>query len=88
MQDKPNELIILCGGTGSRLRPVLQNTPKLLAPVGKKTFLDFLLTFFRSQGIDRFLFCTGHLGYMINEYIQRNYPEIQAFFIYSVQLIG
>lgn len=88
MQDKPNELIILCGGAGSRLRPILADVPKLLAPVGNKTFLDFLLTFFRSQGIDRFLFCTGHLGCKIETYMLHNYPEVKALFIQEKTPLG
>jgi D-glycero-alpha-D-manno-heptose 1-phosphate guanylyltransferase len=88
MQDKPHELIVLCGGEGSRLRPVLPETPKLLAPVGEKTFLDFLLTFFRSQGINRFLFCTGYLGSKIGDFMLHNYPEIPALFIQEETALG
>ena len=88
MPDKPQELIILCGGAGSRLRSILPDIPKLLAPINNKTFLDFLLTFFRSQGIDRFLFCTGHLGFQIREYMLDNYSDVKALFIQEETALG
>lgn len=88
MPDKPQELIILCGGAGSRLRSILPDIPKLLAPIGNKTFLDFLLIFFRSQGIDRFLFCTGHLGFKIREYMLDNYSDVKALFIQEETALG
>jgi len=88
MQNRPQELIILCGGSGTRLRPVLVETPKILAPVGDKTFLDYLLHYVQSIGIDRFLFCTGHLGHMIKDYIQANHSELQALFIQEEEPLG
>lgn len=37
------DVIVLAGGLGTRLREVVRDTPKPLAPVGGKPFLDILL---------------------------------------------
>jgi D-glycero-alpha-D-manno-heptose 1-phosphate guanylyltransferase len=59
--------VLLVGGLGSRLRPVLPSTPKALASVGNRPFLELLVVQLRSQGIRRLVMCTGHLAGQIEE---------------------
>ena len=54
--------VLLVGGIGTRLQPVLPATPKPLAPVGDAPFLQLLVKQLRSQGIRRLVMCTGHLA--------------------------
>ncbi len=54
--------VLLVGGIGTRLQPVLPATPKPLAPVGDAPFLQLLVRQLRSQGIRRLVMCTGHLA--------------------------
>ncbi|HEY6929160.1 MAG TPA: nucleotidyltransferase family protein [Thermoanaerobaculia bacterium] len=56
------DMLILAGGLGSRLREVISDRPKAMAPVAGKPFVEWLLLAFREQGIQRFLFCTGHFA--------------------------
>ena len=42
------KIIILAGGKGSRIKSVLNNTPKILAPIAGKNFLDWLLVWIDS----------------------------------------
>jgi D-glycero-alpha-D-manno-heptose 1-phosphate guanylyltransferase len=61
--------ILLVGGLGTRLRSVLPATPKALASVGSKSFLDLLVRQLRHQGIRHMVMCTGHLAEQIeNEF--------------------
>lgn len=59
-----NEMValILAGGLGTRLRPVVSDKPKALAPVGSEPFLRLLIGQLRSQGIRHLVLCTGYLG--------------------------
>ena len=41
-------IIILAGGKGTRIKPILKTTPKILAPIAGKTFLDWLLIWIES----------------------------------------
>ena len=59
--------VLLVGGMGVRLQPILPSTPKPLAPVGKVPFLQLLVLQLRSQGIRRVVMCTGHLADQIEE---------------------
>lgn len=69
-QVSPSQAVILCGGLGSRLRPLTDNMPKPMAPVNGKPFLFHLLLQLSDQGIRRFLLLTGYLGEQIVEYFQ------------------
>src|SRR5215475_7400448 len=52
--------LVLAGGLGTRIRPVLGDVPKLLAPIGKRTYLDFLLEWLARFGARRVVFALGH----------------------------
>ena len=54
--------VLLVGGFGTRLRSVLPATPKPLAAIGKKSFLELLIRQLQSQGISRLVMCTGYLA--------------------------
>jgi D-glycero-alpha-D-manno-heptose 1-phosphate guanylyltransferase len=55
------ECICLAGGLGTRLRPLLPDTPKCLAPVGDRAFLDLLAERLRAQGVQHLILALGHL---------------------------
>jgi len=54
--------VLLVGGMGTRLRSVVPDTPKPLATVGGKSFLDLLVRQLRNQGIRRLIMCSGYLA--------------------------
>lgn len=54
--------VLLVGGLGTRLRSVLPSTPKPMAKVGKRPFLQLLIHQLRSQGIRRLVLSTGYLA--------------------------
>lgn len=54
--------IMLVGGLGTRLRSVVPSTPKVLASIGEKSFLELLVRQLRSQGIRHLVMCTGYLA--------------------------
>ena len=53
---------ILAGGLGTRLRSVVVDRPKVLAPVGGRPFLSRLLDQLGAAGLGSVVLCTGHLG--------------------------
>ena len=54
--------VILVGGLGTRLRSVVTSKPKVMAPIGERSFLELLVRQLRSQGIRQLVFCTGYLA--------------------------
>lgn len=65
---KINQSVILCGGLGTRLRPLTDNLPKPMVIVNGRPFLYHLLNQLSEKGITRFLLLTGYLGEKISEY--------------------
>ena len=63
------DVVILAGGQGTRIRGVLGNIPKILAPVNGTAFLDILLRRLRQFGVQRFVLCLGHLADRVRKHI-------------------
>lgn len=55
------EAIVLAGGLGTRLRAVVPDLPKPMAPVGGRPFLERLLDYWIGQGVTRFILSVGYL---------------------------
>jgi len=55
-------VVILAGGLGTRLRSVVADRPKALAPVGAEPFLEIQIKLLARQGARRFVLCVGHLS--------------------------
>ncbi len=59
--------LLLVGGMGTRLRSVISSTPKPLAAVGGRSFLQLLVRQLRSHGVRRVVMCTGHMAEQIEQ---------------------
>ena len=60
------DVLILCGGAGSRLRSLISDRPKGMALIGGRPFLDILVEDLLKQGFQRIIFCVGHLSKLLN----------------------
>lgn len=67
------DAIVLAGGLGTRLRAVVSNLPKTLAPVNGRPFLDIPLGFLDSSGlIDKVVLAVGYMSEkIVEEYSNR-----------------
>ena len=63
-------IIILCGGTGSRLRPRTQFVPKTLVPLNGKPMLQHILEYHLAKGRRRFILCLGYIGDKIRDFLE------------------
>jgi len=59
---------VLCGGQGTRLRPVLVDRPKSMALISGTPFLQLLLDRLRSQGVHDVILGTGYMAEKIENY--------------------
>ena len=62
-------IIILAGGLGTRLRSVVSDLPKCMAPVNNKPFLGYVIEYFQQQGINDFIFSLGYMHEIIEDYL-------------------
>jgi NDP-sugar pyrophosphorylase family protein len=75
MEDVP--AIILAGGLGTRLRDVLPNVPKVLAPVRGRPFLAYLLDHLAIAGFRWVTLATGHQAGAVERTFGSTYKGLQ-----------
>jgi NDP-sugar pyrophosphorylase family protein len=54
------DVLILAGGLGTRIRSVLGDTPKVLAPINGRPFLDYLLDRLAAEAAGRVILSLGY----------------------------
>ncbi len=67
-------LVVLAAGLGTRLRPLTDDLPKCLVPLGSETPLDRLARQFRRHGVDRLVVVTGHAASRIEGWARDGAP--------------
>lgn len=80
--------IILAGGLGTRLRSVVSDLPKCMAPVAGKPFLYFVVEHLLKQGVDKFIFSVGYKSGLIIEYVNEQYPMLNVQFSTEEEPLG
>jgi len=65
--------VILAGGLGTRLRSVVPDLPKPMAPVNGRPFLACLMDYWMQQGIQHFVLSVGYRHQSIMDYFGSNY---------------
>ena len=71
------DAVILCGGLGTRLRPISGDLPKVLMPFAGKPFIDILIESLLPFGFRRFILCVGHLQEKVRAHFSmRDYEVI------------
>jgi mannose-1-phosphate guanylyltransferase len=68
------DVVVLAGGLGTRLRSVLADRPKVLAPVAGRPFLDHLLRWLERQGARRIILALGHLAGPVEAHLAATAP--------------
>ena len=66
------QVVILCGGLGTRLREETEYRPKPMVPVGSQPILWHIMKLYAAAGHKEFILCLGYKGEVIKEYF-RNY---------------
>lgn len=74
---KIKEAIILAGGKGTRLRSVVSDIPKPLAPINDIPFLTYLIFFLKKQDIKHIILSVGYRWEMIKEIYGNSYEGIE-----------
>ena len=81
------EVIVLAGGLGTRLRSVVHEIPKCLAPIGSKPFLGFLLDWLGKYPVGHVVFSVGYLREQVIDYVKsREWPFSYDFAIEEMPL--
>jgi len=65
---RPNRMVVMAGGLGTRLQPHTENCPKPLLPVAGKPMLEHILERAKAEGFSNFIISIRYLGKMIEDY--------------------
>lgn len=71
------EAIVLAGGLGTRLRPVVSDRPKVLAEVRARPFLTYLLTLLETQGCPTAILAVGFMADQVAEEYGSRYGRME-----------
>ena len=62
------QVVILCGGKGTRLREKTELVPKPMVRIGGKPILWHIMNIYSAYGFNEFVLCVGYLGDKIKDY--------------------
>jgi NDP-sugar pyrophosphorylase family protein len=66
------DTFVLAGGLGTRIRPVLGDVPKVLAPIGGRPYLAHLFNWLRRFDARRVVLGLGHKASAVVDYLREN----------------
>lgn len=63
-----NSVVLMAGGQGQRLRPLTNDTPKPMLPIGGKPILENVILGFKKNGFSNFYISLNYKGEKIKDY--------------------
>lgn len=82
------EAIILAGGFGTRLRSVVSDVPKPMAPIGERPFLELLLDHLEKYRFDHVVLSTGYMHEKIQAHFGNRYRSIDISYAVENEPLG
>lgn len=67
---KPNKVVLMAGGLGTRLRPLTEHTPKPMLKVGDKPILETIILNFKRYGFTNIILSVNYKSEMIEEHFK------------------
>ncbi|EJB5882228.1 nucleotidyltransferase family protein [Campylobacter coli] len=82
------QAIVLAGGLGTRLRSVVQDLPKPMAPINGKPFLAFVVEYLKKQGITEIILSVSYKYELIQEYFKDEFHGMKIRYNIEKELLG
>jgi len=82
------EAIILAGGLGTRLRTVVSDVPKCMAPVNTVPFISLVINYLQAEGIQHFIFSLGYKSESIIEFVEEKYKSLHKTYVIEKEPLG
>jgi D-glycero-alpha-D-manno-heptose 1-phosphate guanylyltransferase len=82
------EAIILAGGLGTRLKSLVPDVPKAMAPVAGRPFLEILLCELERKGFTRVVMSVGYLSDQIVSYFGSRVRSLSVSYVRENQPLG
>jgi D-glycero-alpha-D-manno-heptose 1-phosphate guanylyltransferase len=82
------EAVVLAGGFGTRLRAVVSDVPKCLAPIAGRPFLEYQLDVLQHAGVRHIILATGYKSEMIEAAIGAAHGELAISYSHETTPLG
>lgn len=82
------EAIVLAGGFGTRLREVVPDWPKPMAPVAGRPFLEILLSSLASKGFSRVVLSLGYMAEKISSHFGNSFAGMELDYVVEDRPLG
>ena len=82
------EAIILAGGLGTRLRSVVSDVPKCMAPVNGIPFINFIISYLKNEGVERFILSLGYKSEIVIDYVNKTFVDIEIEYVIEDTPLG
>lgn len=82
------EAIILAGGLGTRLKGVISEIPKPMAPISKTPFLQYLFEYLLKYGINNVTLAVGFKSEVIENYFGDQYKTLKITYAFEKEPLG
>lgn len=82
------EAIILAGGLGTRLRGVIGEAPKCMAPVAGQPFLAYLFRYLEKQGCQRCVLSLGYKHEAVLAWLEQHPPSFKIKWVIEKEALG
>jgi len=79
---------ILVGGLGTRLKPVVDDRPKVMASINGRPFLTYLLDQINDAGLTDVILCVGYMGKYIEAEMGQTYRNLTLHYSYEQEPLG
>jgi D-glycero-alpha-D-manno-heptose 1-phosphate guanylyltransferase len=80
--------VILAGGLGTRLRSVVPDLPKPMAPISGRPFLEHQLDYWIKQGVNRFVLSVGYRHEVIVDHFGNRYKDAELDYVIEKTPLG
>ncbi|RME61376.1 MAG: D-glycero-D-manno-heptose 1-phosphate guanosyltransferase [Candidatus Dadabacteria bacterium] len=80
--------VVLAGGLGTRVKALLNNTPKPMANVADKPFLHWIIKDLKQQGITTVCLAVGYKADTVKDYFKENYLGVKILYSEEKELLG
>ncbi|MEM4310959.1 MAG: nucleotidyltransferase family protein [Nitrososphaerales archaeon] len=77
------QAVILAGGLGLRLRPITENSPKVMVNLGERSLAEWQISWLSNYGLEKLIFAVGYKWEKIKDFFSDNYKGISI--QYSVE---
>jgi D-glycero-alpha-D-manno-heptose 1-phosphate guanylyltransferase len=81
-------VVVLAGGLGTRLKEIVNDVPKPMAPIRGKPFLEYLLSYWISNGASRFILSVGYRNQKIKDYFGTVYHGVPINYVIEDEPLG